>query len=269
MAKFGCGFREAAEWVGRTLGVSFEISDSDGEEEEAGEKSTCSGDRKVTSKALPEVKSIRQPLPEPEPVVVPLSDYQLKRMALAAHRLALAPGKIFLVLGDRPEISLDTVRSCALEGDLGFDDDCRFYDLSGPAILFGYSYGIKARWAGVDERGKKNVRWIAGGPAKQCWRQSLLRSDHKRIYIAEGETDGLTGLSLGLEDDDSHCLVVGLASATIIPRPFPFAGRSIIILSDPDNAGTGAAEKLAGIFSSIAREVAIVSLGTEAEGAVS
>jgi hypothetical protein len=62
IAKFGCGFREAAEWVGRTLGVSFEISNSDGDEEEAGEKSTCSCDRKVTSKPLPEVKSIRQPL---------------------------------------------------------------------------------------------------------------------------------------------------------------------------------------------------------------
>jgi hypothetical protein len=258
--KHGFGFREAVEWVGRTLGVSFEISDNDGEQG-AGEKKTLSGPESKL-----EAKPLRQPLPVSERSE--LSAEQHKRMALAAHRLAPAPEKIFSVLGDRSEISLEAVRGCALEGDLGFEDDCHFYDQSGPAILFGYSYGVKARWAGVDGRGKKIVRWIAGGPAKQCWRQSLLRTDHTRIYFVEGETDALTGLSLGLEDEDSHCLVVGLTSATILPKPETFSGRSIIILSDPDNAGTGAAEKLAGIFSSIAPQVAIVSLGTEAEGAV-
>src|SRR6516165_5372514 len=204
MARFGCRFREAAEWVGRTLGINFEISDSN-EEEEAGEKKTLSGcGSKLEADSRPEAK----PLREPEPV--PLTGDQLKRMALT-------PEKFYEVLGDRPEISPEAVRGCALEGDLGFEDDCRFYDLSGPAILFGYSYGIKARWAGVDANGKRLIRWIAGKPAKQCWRQSLLRRDHQTVCIYEGETDALSALSAGVEEDDEHCVVVGLAGAQILP----------------------------------------------------
>src|SRR5262245_24912634 len=40
-AKFEYGFREAADWVGRTLGISFEISEQT--EEEAGEKKIDGG----------------------------------------------------------------------------------------------------------------------------------------------------------------------------------------------------------------------------------
>jgi hypothetical protein len=257
MVKFGCGFKEAVEWVERTLGVSFETSE---QTEEAGEKSTGSGDRKATSKALPEVESIRQPLLEPEPVFVPLAPDQLKRMALAARRLAQAPQKIFEVLGDRPEISLDTVRGCALESDLGYEDDCRFYDLSGPAILFGYSYGIKARWA-ADANGKRLIRWIVGKPAKQCWRQSLLRSDHQSACIFEGETDALSALSAGVEEDDEHCLVVGLAGAQILPDPKPFAGKKIVVFPDPGEEGTRSSSKLQALLDPVAASVAIIEGG--------
>jgi hypothetical protein len=134
-AKFGFGFREAAEWIGRTLGVSFEISEQT--EEEAGEKNTV-------CEVEPEEKSLRPPEPEPEPV--PLSGEELKRMALAAHVLSREPRLFYTVLGQRPEISLDTIRGVALEGDLGFELHCGGYDLYGegtgwitaPAVLFGF-----------------------------------------------------------------------------------------------------------------------------------
>jgi hypothetical protein len=154
-----------------------------------------------------------------------------------------------------------------LEGDLGFEADYRYGKLRGPAALFGYRHGIKVRYRAWSN-GKRPMVW-EGKPAGECWRQSLLRRDHKRIYIAEGETDTLTGVSLGLEDEDSQSLVVVLASATIFPQPIPFACRSIIILSDPDNAGTDAAEKWARVFRQAAKEVAIVSLKAQEEGAVS
>jgi hypothetical protein len=248
MARFGCRFREAAEWVGRTLGINFEISDSN-EEEEAGEKKTLSGcGSKLEADSRPEAK----PLREPEPV--PLTGDQLKRMALT-------PEKFYEVLGDRPEISPEAVRGCALEGDLGFEDDCRFYDLSGPAILFGYSYGIKARWAGVDANGKRLIRWIAGKPAKQCWRQSLLRRDHQTVCIYEGETDALSALSAGVEEDDEHCVVVGLAGAQILPDPKPFAGRSIIIIPDPGDEGKRSSAKLASLLEPVAESVTIAEGG--------
>jgi hypothetical protein len=249
MAKFGCGFRDAAEWVGRTLGVNFEIF----EISEAGEK-------KSGSAVKLEAKALRQPLPEPEPVVVSLSGDQLKRMALAAHRLALAPGKIFSVLGERSEISPAAVRGCALEGDLGFEDDYHFYDLSGPAILFGYSHGIKARWAGVDANGKRLIRWIAGKPARQCWRQSLLRSDHQSVCIFEGETDVISALSAGIEDDAS-VLVVGLAGAQILPDPKPFVGKKIVVFPDPGDEGIRSSEKLRMLFKPLTGIVVITGGG--------
>lgn len=55
-----------------------------------------------------------------------LSVDQLKRMAEAAHRLARNPEFLFTVLGNRPEISTDAVKGSALDGDLGFEPDCKF-----------------------------------------------------------------------------------------------------------------------------------------------
>jgi hypothetical protein len=253
--RFGFGYREVADWVGRILGVNCEVFSQ--RDEAAGEKKS-----EIVSECEPQRESLRRLEPEPEPV--PLTADQLQRMARAAHTLARSPEKLFEVLGERPEISLDAVRSCALEGDLGYEADCQYKKLRGPAVLFGYRFGIKIRYRAWSN-GKRAMVW-EGKPAGESWRQSLMRSDHKRIYISEGETDTLTGLSLGLEDEDSQALVVGLASATILPRPIPFAGRSIIILSDPDNAGTGAAEKLARVFREVAKEVAIVSLKGQEEG---
>jgi hypothetical protein len=190
-------------------------------------------------------------------------------MAIAAHCLARNPELAFKVLGKRAEISLEAIRSCALEGDLGFEADCRFSTLSGPAVLFGYRCGVKARWAGTDSAGKRLIRWIAGKTGGECWRQSLLRTDHRRVYVAEGETDTLTALSLGLEDEDGESLIVGLAGAQILPDPKPFARKGIVIVSDPDKAGTASAEKLASTFGVVASEVAIISLNAPSmEGGV-
>jgi hypothetical protein len=47
----------------------------------------------------------------------------------------------------------------------------------------------------------------------ECWRQSLMGSRHRRAIITEGETDAVTGVSAGLEDDETS-IVLGLASAT-------------------------------------------------------
>jgi hypothetical protein len=260
---FGFGYREAADWVGRTLGTSFEVSDSDSEASER-KKEEQPGSVPVDLVKKEDRNEARIESKEEPPAI--LSPAARKRMALAAHVLSLEPRLFYTVLGQRPEISLEAVCGCALEGDLGFEADYQYKSLRGPAVLFGYRYGIKVRYRAWPN-GNRPIVW-EGKPAGECWRQSLLRKDHETIYISEGETDVLTGLSLGVEDDDSPSLVVGLASATILPKPLPFAGRSIVILSDPDTAGAGAAEKLAEVFSSVAAEVAIVSLGTDVEGGV-
>jgi hypothetical protein len=256
-SRFGFGYREVAHWIGRTLGVSFEIPEQP--KEEAGEeKKDPETDARIDREGALAAQEERPPV---------LSPALLGRMAVAAHRLARNPELLFTVLGERSEVSLDAVRGCALEGDLGFEADYHYGKLRGPAALFAYRHGIKIRYRAWSN-GKRPMVW-EGKPAGECWRQSLLRCDHKLIYVAEGETDVLAGLSLGVEEESEDCLLVGLASATILPKPLPFASRSIIILSDPDTAGAGAAEKLAEVFSSVALQIGIVSLGAEVEGAVS
>lgn len=81
------------------------------------------------------------------------------------------------------------------------------------------------------------------------------------IFITEGETDSLAGLSLGLEDEDVHSLVLGLAGASILPRQESFAGREIILSLDPDEAGNRAAEKLEALLNPVAASVTVCEGG--------
>lgn len=236
-ARFGFGFKEAVEWIERTLAISLQSS-------EAGERKECGPG---------ETQIVHQPESVPKPPE--LSTNQLRRMAEAAHRLAGNPELLFTVLGSRPEIGLDTVRGSALEGDIGYETDCRWGKFSGPAILFGYRYGIKARWRQTPQ-GERPIRWICGRPGGECWRQSLLRHSHRahrRVYITEGETDALTLLSLGVEDSDEHCLVVGLSGANALPKPGPFKDLEVIIVPDSDGPGQNSAWKLAELLSASAR----------------
>jgi DNA primase len=175
------------------------------------------------------------------------------RMAHAAHTLAQKPTLMATVLGDRPEFSLAAIHDIALEGDLGFEDG---------AILFGYAHGIKARRK-ARSNGDRPIYWLCGGAGGQCWRQSLLRAEHARVYITEGETDAIALLSLGLEE--GGVLVIALASASTLPEPEPFTGKDLIIIPDPDAAGRRAAARLRDRCGPYARGIAIVEEGGDDE----
>ena len=140
----------------------------------------------------------------------------------------------------------------ALDGDLGYEDNCVFGPYHGPAFLFPYSSGVKARWKSAGE--KKIIRWILGGPNGQYRRQSSLRQDHSSAVIAEGETDVVSGISASFEED-GHLIVLGLAGATILPAPEAFKGREVIIVPDPDNAGKQSERKLRDLLAPIARAI--------------
>ena len=161
-----------------------------------------------------------------------LTDADIRRMATAAHRLAKDEKLIEQLCAKRPEWTLETIRGVALEGDLGHEEG---------KLLFGYRFGLKARWE--DPEGNRVIRWLCGGAYGECWRQTLLLDSTKRVYITEGETDALTLLSLGVEEP-GETLVVGLAGASFLPEPEPFAGRDVIIIEDADLAGAKAGERL-------------------------
>ena len=191
---------------------------------------------------------IRAPEPaKPDPYQLSLEDRQ--RMARAAQRLAGNAVLIDKLIDKRPEWTQETIRGVALDGDLGYEAG---------RILFGYSHGIKARWK--DSSGERVIRWLCGSAAGECWRQSLLVRSHQTIYITEGETDALTLLSLGYEEP-SQSLVLALSGANVLPQPAPFAGKSIVLVPDPDPPGQATAQKLRTLFEPRARSIVIVKDG--------
>jgi hypothetical protein len=198
---------------------------------EAAERLAC-GSVQVATFLAPSEKKVKTPY------VFTKSDSN--RIAAAASRLSQDRTLIERMCRKRPEWKPDALLALALEGDLGFEDKCLFGELSGPAVLFCYDHGIKARWK------NKIVRWIRGAPNGSCWRQSAMRASHQRVYFCEGETDVLTAVSVGLESDTS--IVLGLASALTIPSPTPFHGREIIAIPDADPAGRKSEQKLRSIL---------------------
>ncbi len=189
-----------------------------------------------------------------------LSNMELWRMAAAAYGLGANSGLISKLVAKRPAWTPEAIRNAALDGDIGYEPHCTFQQFNGPAILFAYSHGIKARWKDQLIEGKKKhaIRWLCGSAAGELWRQSLLLRSHRVVYISEGEPDALTLLSFGIEEP-GQSLVLALAGAQIMPKPEPFEGRAIIIIPDPDQAGERASNNLRELLQPVARSITTVS----------
>jgi twinkle protein len=126
----------------------------------------------------------------------------------------------------------DTIRNLALEPSLGITDDAK--------LAFLYESGLKVRWK---ENGERQIRWSFGKP--WLWRFGYI-NQAETVFICEGETDAITLLDAGVEED-SNTLVIALPSASFhIDRwASLFAGKKVVIASDSDEAGVKAAECLA------------------------
>jgi DNA primase len=179
-----------------------------------------------------------------------LTNEDIERMASAAHRLAANEGLIERLARDRPGWTTEAIRGAALDGDLGWE---------GGRLLFGYCHGIKARW--TDTRGKRVIRWLCGGAAKECWRQSLIVRKVERILITEGETDAITLLGLGCEQfDPPQSRIVALPSAGAQPHFALFKGRDVVLFPDPDTAGENTVETFTKLIKPLARRFGVVRL---------
>jgi hypothetical protein len=192
----------------------------------------------------------------PEKVVKP--PYELTyedglRIKIACERLAKDQKLIERFCQKRPEWKPEAIRSVAVDGILGYEDNCVFNGFSGPAVLFAYEHGIKARWI------NKEIRWIVGSPNGGCWRQSSMFPVHTRAFITEGESDTLTGVSLDLEDD-GRSIVLGLSGANIMPLPEPFKGMEIVVIPDLDKPGEECCKKLQELLQPVAKSVTVFNL---------
>jgi DNA primase len=84
------------------------------------------------------------------------------------------------------------------------------------------------------------------------------------IYLCEGETDAITLIDNGIEDDGSTA-VVGLQGATfnVEPWSFLFTDKDVIIASDYDKAGRKSAGNIKRSLSWIASSIKYLRLDKE------
>jgi hypothetical protein len=197
----------------------------------------------VSLQRLPQLSDVSKATP------YDLTPGDCERMRTAAIRLASDKSLITRICQARPEWKPEAVRQVALELQLGYEEG---------SILFAYHHGIKRRWK--DSLGRRRIQWDYGNANRQCWRQELLLSCHRTIFLTEGETDALTLISAGAEDTETS-LVLALPSATSYPDPEPFRDRRIVLVPDLDQAGEQCARELYRRLSPIASFVGRANYG--------
>jgi hypothetical protein len=142
----------------------------------------------------------------------------------------------------------ETIRGLALEPSLGVDAKGR--------LCFLYETGCKRRWR--DKEGGRQIRWAFGKP--WLWRFGYIKQV-ETVFICEGETDAITLLDSGVEQD-TNTLVVALPSASFhIDQWVPlFTEKRIIIATDSDEAGIGAARHAAAVLKKRAKSIGLLEL---------
>lgn len=165
------------------------------------------------------------PRPKPAPRAVPATDADLDVMRGMAEALARDPDRCRQIAkgrGWKPE----TVRGLALEGSLGWYNG---------KTAFLYRNAAKLRW---DAAGKRNIIWHPAGRELTLWRSDFLAIPFPRVYLSEGETDGISLIDGGAEEE-GRALVVAMPNCnTFRPQWAPlFTGREVILCLDNDQAG--------------------------------
>ena len=119
-----------------------------------------------------------------------------------------------------------TIQFLAEEGSLGWQ---------GESLVFNYATGMKLRaWP------DRKFWWQFGCPG--LWRSNQIRKEGG-IILCEGETDAITLVDIGMDDDYS---IVALPSATSIPFGLAamLEGRDVLLCMDNDEAGERAVARL-------------------------
>jgi hypothetical protein len=136
----------------------------------------------------------------------------------------------------------ESIYQLALDGYLGQDDHGH--------ICFISASGCKARWR---EDGERKF-WFNFGKG-WLWRGELI-PQAETIYLCEGETDAITLIDRGIEDD-GETVAVGVQGATlnIEPWAFLFTDKFVVIAMDDDDAGWKADASIDRILSGTAKSI--------------
>ncbi|MCH7227235.1 CHC2 zinc finger domain-containing protein [Haloferula sp. A504] len=187
--------------------------------------------------------------PQSEPIVLP-ADFE-ERHRRARWRLWSSP-RLLAKVADELGVPVEVVRSlCYTTDALGW---------ASGRLVYLYETGAKLR--NLPGR-KPRFRWIVG-KASRPWRWHFAaREEVRRIYICEGESDCVAAVAAGLEELHPRGGGVGAAVVASPGTSFPlewaelFQGKEALLLFDLDQAGTTAAEKVAGLLKPFARSVRV------------
>ena len=138
-----------------------------------------------------------------------------------------------------------TLRHMAMDGPLGWSGDC---------LVFMYPTGNKfRRWPGKE--------FIWEGEKLSLWRRHGI-SSATHVYLTEGETDAITLIDRGVEDDP-NTTVVAVPGAGSFQAEWAkqFEGKTVTLFFDNDEAGEAGAEKTGTLLQPYASEILTVNLG--------
>ena len=163
-----------------------------------------------------------------------LSDAQVLEaitMVEALHRQPDLCARVARVRGWKPE----TVCNLAAEVSLGWHDG---------KLAFIYETGVKLRWRQKDER---IIKWAFGKP--WLWRGSFLFDGATTAYVCEGETDCISLIDAGVENDGST-IAVAIPSASTFDRSWAelLDNKNVILAFDGDEAGLKATAKVSALL---------------------
>ena len=130
---------------------------------------------------------------------------------------------------------LETVRRLADHSCLGWKDD---------ELAFIYGTGVKLR--GWRQRNDRRFRFAFGKP--WIWRAAWLY-EARTTYICESETDAISLIDGGIEDDGSTVVVATSGVNGFNPEwVHLFAGKHVILAFDNDDAGRQATSRVSNLL---------------------
>jgi len=133
----------------------------------------------------------------------------------------------------------ETITRLAREGTLGWD---------GSALVFIYPSGLKfRRWPA------KEITWqgnAAGGP----WRTEVI-SAAQIVYVAEGETDAISLIDAGIEENGIAVVACPSATGFNIHWGPLFEGKDVMLVFDNDAAGESGTEKAVKVLAPYAKTI--------------
>jgi 5S rRNA maturation endonuclease (ribonuclease M5) len=185
----------------------------------------------------------RSELPK-KPKIEALTAEQVTMQATAAKALGADAGRCAGIAKRRGWLA-ETVRVLALDAHLGTHEG---------KLGFIYPHGLKLRWQ--DAAGERRIAWAFGSNG-ELWRQDRLDvPEVRRVYVCEGETDGISLIDCGIEADGTVA-VVAIPGASCWRQEWNalFAGRDVLVATDADEAGEKAATRITAALTGTAARV--------------